>query len=153
MWPTLRVGLLFGTASRLVAFCTVSAGVNGDGRASVFGTLVEESKGAVAFSWELDGSTGSLLGSGVIWAAREDTRGLALVSRRQGEERVVLSLSTPAVAPLRGGLDAEERTVEGVFVKKPRMLCCLPVDGAADLRTGGRAGVRASAIVRRRRGC
>lgn len=90
----MRVGLLFGTASRLAAFCAISVGVNGDGRASVFSTLVAASNGVGAFSWELDGSTGSLLGKGVIWVGREDTRGLALVSRRQGEERAVLSLSS-----------------------------------------------------------
>lgn len=140
----------------MAAFWAVSAGVKGDGRTSVFGTLVAASNGVDAFSWELNGSAGSLLGRGVIWV-REDTRALALalVSRRQGEDMVVLSLSSSAaVVALRGGLDVEGRTVEGVFAKKPRMLCCLPVDGAADLRTVGRAGVRASAIVEdEKRGC
>ena len=62
---TLRVGLLVGTASRFDDFCVVSADVYDDGVTAVFlvlGTLVVEAW----FSCELGGSTGSLLGTGVI---------------------------------------------------------------------------------------
>jgi hypothetical protein len=95
------MGILAGAA------CLVgnSAGVTGEGSA-FFGTFFT----VEWFSWELEGSTASLLGTGVTLAGfLLSWRELDLVvSCRQGEELVFLV----------------EEALWGALEKKPRMLFC-----------------------------
>lgn len=108
---------------------------------------------ASLFSWELLGSTASLLGTGV----RDESRlaenkelDLDVLSVKQDGSDGLMSLEASGVA-----LEAcvEPLVLDGVadLAKKPRMLCCLPVDGMDELTaffdvTGVLAGVRAGAL-------
>lgn len=100
---------------------------------------------ASRFSWELEGSIASLLGTGVTVVVRLGTSiELALVVslRHWGD---VSRWSEDA-----GLVDGEEVAplavpAAGVLEKKPRMLRCLPVDGAFLVADDGAfAGVRAA---------
>lgn len=99
------------------------------------------------FSCELEGSMASLLATGVTVVVRLETSiELALVVslRHCGDASLLLvdagfvdgeglgPLAVPAAADLE---------------KKPRMLCCLPVDGAFFTDDGVFAGVRATAAA------
>ena len=125
----MRAGLLDAAAFAGACWGTVSAGVTGEGR--LFSATLSLRLGR--FSCELGGSIASLLGTGVMVLERT-TLAIELdfvVSRRQGDEAASSALAVAA------------RCVEGVPLrtKKPRMLCCLPVDGAGARLAG--AGVRA----------
>lgn len=140
---TLRVGLLESAAfAGAACLMTISAGVTGDGRPSST-TLSFLERVAFSFSCELAGSGASLLGTGVTLLGRA-CLGLAIeldlvVSWRHGED-----LSASFWAGLAAG-------VAPALEKKPRMLCCFPVEAETGFLAvdGVLAGVRAS-IVRRR---
>lgn len=99
---------------------------------------------ASLFSWELEGSMASLLGTGVMVVVRLDTSiefDLVVVSFRHCGEASLLCAGADlvegdGVAPL-----AEPAAPD--LEKKPRMLCCLPVEGAFLTVDGVFAGVRA----------
>jgi hypothetical protein len=98
------------------------------------------------FSWELEGSIASLLGTGVVVVVRlEVSMELArVVSFKHWGDASLLFLEAglidgeglaPLTLPAAAGLE-----------KKPRMLlCCLPVEGAFFTVDGVFAGVRAVA--------
>lgn len=121
-----------------------SAGVTGDGKASLATLTAVEP----LFSCELEGSTASLLGTGVIVTVRL-TLAMELdfeVSVRQETTESLWdgvldeedgSCCDDGVAP-----EDEFGVVPAALEKKPRMLCCLPVEEPACLGAG-RAGVRA----------
>lgn len=103
---------------------------------------------ASLFSWELLGSMASLLGTGVAAVVRRRTSielDLVVSLRHWGDASLL-----PADVGLAG---CEERLVRlalpaaAVLEKKPRMLCCLPVeaDCPALAVDGVLAGVRAAA--------
>lgn len=101
---TLRVGLLSRTAGFDFGFCL-----------AVLTSL---------FSWELVGSIASLLGTGVALFARLVGGAIELDFDLELSWRVVV------VVGLTDGeeLGALALPAAGVLAKKPRMLCCLPVD-------------------------
>jgi hypothetical protein len=99
------------------------------------------------FSWELEGSMASLLGTGVtlvvrFWTSIELARVVSL--RHWGDESFL-----PVDVGLLDGVELAPFGVPAVPVleKKPRMLCCLPVEGAFFAVVGVFAGVRATAAV------
>lgn len=104
---------------------------------------------ASRFSWELEGSIASLLGTGVTVVVRLGTSiELALVVslRHWGDVSRWLEdaglVDGEEVAPLAVPLAVP---AAGVLEKKPRMLRCLPVDGAFLVADDGAfAGVRAA---------
>lgn len=87
------------------------------------------------FSWELPGSIASLLGTGVTAVVRLASIELARVVslRHCGDASFLL---------VDAGLVDGEGPAPG-FEKNPRMLCCLPVEGAFFAVDGVLAGVRA----------
>ena len=99
------------------------------------------------FSWELEGSMASLLGTGVDVVVRLETSiELArVVSFRHGGDVSLLLVDVGLVAG--DGLAPLGLLAGAVLEKKPRMLfCCLPVEGAAFFAVDGVfAGVRAVA--------
>ena len=144
----LRDGLLFKLASTLmVGFCAILA-CAGDERTCMLATLTVL---ASLFSWELKGSAASLLGTGVtVVVVRLVTSielALVVVSLRHWDEESRLLEDAGlvdgdglAVAPLVA-------PAAPVLEKKPRMLRCLPVDGACFAVfavAGVFAGVRAA---------
>lgn len=98
------------------------------------------------FSWELNGSAASLLGTGVMLDGRlaKDNELAFVVSFRQVEDE-----DTLAAFEVDGVAEAEEAGAPALgfgfgwlaFEKKPKMLCCFPVD------EGVFAGVRAGALA------
>ncbi len=87
------------------------------------------------FSWELDGSIASLLGTGVTFAGRLGPRiELArVVSLRHGGEAARSLVDVGFVTVDGEGLAPLGLPAALVLVKKPRMLrCCLPVDAVED---------------------
>jgi hypothetical protein len=130
-------------------FHRFSAGVTGDGKASL-ATLVTRVESL--FSCELQGSTASLLGTGVMVTVRLtlDIELDLVVSVRQG--KIGTSSGRLCVfddedgGTCDGGVApaVEIGVVPAALEKKPRMLCCLPVDEPGCLGAG-RAGVRAGA--------
>lgn len=95
------------------------------------------------FSWELEGSIASLLGTGVVVVVRLETSiELALVVsfRHWGDVSLLLVdaglVDGEGLAPL-------VLPAAAVLEKKPRMLCCLPVEAAFFAVDGVFAGVRA----------
>lgn len=96
------------------------------------------------FSWELRGSAASLLGTGVMldWRLAKDKELAFVVSLRQVED-------TLSAFEVDGVAEAEEAGAPALgfgfgwlaFEKKPKMLCCFPVD------EGVFAGVRAGALA------
>lgn len=111
-WHTLREGLLpRAMVEGGGCLVQISAGVTGEGGASL-NTLGVASEW---FSWELEGSSASLLGTGVTLAGFRLAR---VVSLRHGDE------STADLAVDDGGAG---ELFWGALEKKPRMLfCCLP---------------------------
>jgi hypothetical protein len=99
------------------------------------------------FSWELEGSMASLLGTGVDVVVRLETSiELArVVSFRHWGDVSLLLVEVGLVAG--DGLAPLGLLAGAVLEKKPRMLfCCLPVEGAAFFAVDGVfAGVRAAA--------
>lgn len=91
------------------------------------------------FSWELDGLTASLLGTGVVLAGRFALDLVVSFKYRAGG-----SFLTKAEA-LAEGEEAGPLVVVEDLEKKPKMLCCLPVETVADflIEDVALAGVRA----------
>jgi hypothetical protein len=129
------VGLLVGCLKRF------SAGVTGDGKAVLATLTAVES----LFSCELQGSTASLLGTGVMVTFRL-TLDLELdldVSVRHGKRESFLDRVLPKEdGTCCGDGLALEDVVPAALEKKPRILCCLPVEEPVWLGAD-RAGVRA----------
>lgn len=145
--------MLADTLERAEACPSSSEEAPGDGRESL-GTF--ESTCIVSlFSCELRGSGASLLGTGVMVEDRftkDSELDFVVVSFRQDDDGVLLSLEVAA------GEDVEV-DVGPVFIgrvadlaKKPRMLCCFPVDDESVLLLlflavdGVLAGVRAGVL-------
>ena len=87
------------------------------------------------FSWELDGSTASLLGTGVALAGRLGPRiELARVVSLRHWGEVSRLLADAALVVVDGeGVAALGLPAGAALEKKPRMLrCCLPVDAVDD---------------------
>jgi len=127
-------------------FRPISAGVTGDGK-SILATLTARVESL--FSCELQGSTASLLGTGVMATAclTLDMELDLVVSVRQGK-RASLSFWDGVLEDEDGGgcddgaaPDEEFGVVPAALEKKPRMLCCLPVEEPICLGAD-RAGVR-----------
>lgn len=144
---TFREGLLLASAVGVAAgWWSSSAGDFGDGKESI-GTL-ESTVMTSTFSWELRGSAASLLGTGVMLDGRlaKDNE-LAFVVSLRHVDGTLSALEVDAV----GGADAEAEEAETAALglalgwvaleKKPKMLCCLPVE------EGVFAGVRAAALA------
>jgi hypothetical protein len=90
----------------------------------------------------------SLLGTGVTVVVRLDTSialDFVFVSFRHWAE--VSSLLADSVLVDGEGLATAAAPATPVLEKKPRMLCCLPVDGAFLTVGGAFAGVRAALAV------
>ena len=123
-------------------WCTgFSAGVTGDGKVSLLATLTAVES---LFSCELQGSTASLLGTGVMVAIRL-TLDLELdleVSVRHGKMDSFLGKVDGAGREAGVAPEDEFGVVPAALEKKPRMLCCLPVEDPAWLGAD-LAGVRA----------
>lgn len=125
----LREGLLLGsTFGVMSAFSSSSPGEAGDGRESL--ESLASRTIASTFSWELRGSTTSLLGTGVVLVGRfaKDSELLfVVVSFRHDDFLFSLMvdgvLSELGVAPLAFGLGWV-----AALEKNPKMLCCFPVD-------------------------
>jgi len=117
---------------------------------STFAVLVSR------FSWELVGSTTSLQGTDVLLVGRDESR-LPLVLSLRVWRAVGVEEDSSRLAEEDCCVEGDELTPlllpgAGVLVKKPRMLCCLPlpVDGAVPVFFAadvGFAGVRAAAAV------
>lgn len=120
-----RVGLLGRPLGVTAALSSNSSGDAGDGRESLE-ALVSMTM-ASTFSWELRGSTASLLGTGVMVEGRfaKDSELLFVVSLRHDD--LLLSLEAVGVL-LEFGVVLEAFGWVADFEKKPRMLCCFPVD-------------------------
>lgn len=96
------------------------------------------------FSCELEGSTASLLGTGVMLTVRL-TFDMELdleVSVRHGKRASFLGKLDEGCRGVGVAPEEEFGVVPAALEKKPRMLCCLPVEDAAWLEAD-RAGVRA----------
>lgn len=145
MERTFREGLLLASTAGVAAgWWSSSAGDFGDGKESL-GTL-ESTAVTSTFSWELRGSAASLLGTGVMLDGRlaKDSELAFVVSLRQVED-------TLSAFEVDGVAEAEEAGAPALglglglgwlaFEKKPKMLCCFPVD------EGVFAGVRAGALA------
>lgn len=87
---------------------------------------------ASRFSWELPGSMASLLGTGVTVVVRRERSEfdlvVSLISLRHWDD--VSRLTDDGGWADGDGLAALVLRAAGVREKKPRMLCCLPVEGA-----------------------
>lgn len=96
--------------------CLASAGVTGDGKEGAATLAFVES----TFSWELEGSMASLLGTGVTVDLPGFARKLSLVDslRHVGE----------ASAPLEADGVGVFFAADAGLPKKPKILCCFPVD-------------------------
>ena len=143
---TFREGLLCNTGFALTTgFWVKSIGMVGEEGFMLLTLAVLAS----LFSWELEGSIASLLGTGVTVVVRLGTSiELALVVslRHWGDVSLLLEdtglVDGEGVAPLAVPLAVP---AAGVFEKKPRMLRCLPVEGAFLVADDGAfAGVRAA---------
>lgn len=139
---TFRDGLLFRLALTVATdFCIMLAGaVSGEMSFLITLTVLVS-----LFSWDLEGSIASLLGTSVVVVVCLDvSMELArVVSFRHWGDASLLFLDAglvegeglaPLALPAAPGLE-----------KKPRMLCCLPVEGAFFTDDGVFAGVRAVA--------
>lgn len=123
---TLRVGLLVGsTFAATAALSSSSIGDEGDGRESL-DSLVSRTI-ASRFSWELRGSTTSLLGTGVMLTERlaKESELLFVVSFRHDDFLFPLEAD---VALLGVGVALLDLGCVAAFEKKPKILCCFPVD-------------------------
>lgn len=102
--------------ARALGVCLASAGVTGDGKEGAATLTFVES----TFSWELEGSMASLLGTGVTVDLPGFARKLSLVdSLRHVEE---------ASAPLEADGVGVLFAADAGLPKKPKILCCFPVD-------------------------
>jgi hypothetical protein len=120
-------------------FTRFSAGVAGDGKVVLATLTALES----LFSCELPGSTASLLGTGVMVTGRL-VAGMELdlvVSVRHGKRVSFLD----AEECWRDGMAPEDEfgVVPAALEKKPRILCCFPVEDPVWFEAD-RAGVRAT---------
>jgi hypothetical protein len=100
---------------------------------------------ASLFSWELEGSSASLLGTGVAVAVRLDTSielDLVVVSFKHCGDASLLVVVVDADLADGDGVAPATELAAPVLEKKPRMLCCLPVEGAFFAVDGVFAGVR-----------
>ena len=96
--------------------CLTSAEVTGDGKVGAATLTFVES----TFSWELEGSMASLLGTGVTVDLPGLARKLSLVDSFRHVGEASASLGADGVGVLFAA--------DAGLLKKPRMLCCLPVD-------------------------
>lgn len=116
----------------------------GEGRESL--DSFEADSTASLFSWELQGSTASLLGTGVSVVGRfckDRELDFVVVSFKQEDRDGLLSLEV--------GVEALLPVWAADLEKNPRMLCCFPVDESVELllflaMEGVFAGVRAGAL-------
>lgn len=122
---TLREGLLPASALVLTAGCsTISEEEPGEGKESIatFWSMCITSW----FSWELRGSTASLLGTGVRVVGRlaKESEFDLVVSLRQDDGFGV---------GLEEGVEGLGLDCADALEKKPKMLCCFPVDDSIAL--------------------
>lgn len=108
------------------------------------------------FSWELRGSTASLLGTGVMvegCLAKDSEFDFVVVSLRHDDDDGARGVGVDLVV----GVEALGLAGVDALAKKPRILCCLPVDDGSVLllllklllfftKEGVFAGVRAGAL-------
>lgn len=123
---TLREGLLLCRTFEAAAGLSLSSsGDAGDGRESL--EILVSSTIASTFSWELRGSTASLLGTGVRLEERfaKESELLFVVSFRHDD--LLFSLEADE-ALLEFGVALVDLGWVAALEKKPKMLCCFPVD-------------------------
>lgn len=129
-----------------------TTGEPGDGRESL--DSLESMCTASLFSWELRGSTASLLGRGVSVMSRlAENKELDFVvfSFKQDDGDALMSFKAAVGIALEACVEPLVLDWVADLEKKPRMLCCLPVEGMLELLvffavTGVFAGVRAGAL-------
>jgi len=94
------------------------------------------------FSWELDGPMASLLGKGVMLAGRAFELDLVVSFKYRAGSSFLAEAEALAEGEEAGPLVV----VAEALVKKPKMLCCLPVETVVDflLADAVLAGVRAA---------
>lgn len=102
--------------ARALGVCLTSAGVTGDGKVGAATLAFVESM----FSWELGGSMASLLGTGVTFDLLGFARKLSLVDSLRHVGEASASLEADGVGVLFAA--------DAGLLKKPRILCCFPVD-------------------------
>lgn len=123
---TLRVGLLLGrTFAATAVLSSSSVGDEGGGKESL--EILVSRTIASRFSWELRGSTASLLGTGVMLTGRfaMDSELLFVVSFRHDDFLFPLEAD---VVLLDVGVALFDLGCVEALEKKPKMLCCFPVD-------------------------
>ena len=102
--------------ARALGVCLTSAGVTGDGKVGAATLAFVES----TFSWELEGSIASLLGTGVTVDLPGLARKLSLVDSFRHVGEASASREADGVGVLFAA--------DAGLLKKPRILCCFPVD-------------------------
>lgn len=148
MGRTLREGLLLAsTAGEVAGWLSSSAGDFGDGKESLgtFESMVMTS----TFSWELNGSAASLLGTGVMLGGRlaKDKELAFVVSLRHVDDALAVLVEVDGVAVAEAEVAEAGAAALGfgfgwlALEKKPKMLCCFALDD------GVFAGVRAEALA------
>lgn len=148
MERTLREGLLVAsTAGEVAGWLSSSAGDFGDGKESL--RTLESMFMTSTFSWELNGSAASLLGTGVMLDGRlaKDNELAFVVSLRHVDDALAVLLDVDGVAVAEAAVAEAGAEALGfglgwlALEKKPKMLCCFAVD------EGVFAGVRAGALA------